>query len=108
MGGAAPFQRMRARWIRNCVSVPSGLAMSMARFEVPQGWTAQAYRFALVQFLIGRSSRRLRQEFAHLARMKCLWSPSWLVSTVGGAPLEVVRRYVENQKLAAGRMMNAA
>jgi len=54
-----------------------------------------------VQILKGRSSRRLRQEFAHLARMKCLWAPSYFVSTVGGAPLEVVRRYVENQKLAA-------
>ncbi|MEX3650952.1 IS200/IS605 family transposase, partial [Mycolicibacterium porcinum] len=35
----------------------------------------------LVQILKGRSSRRLRQEFPHLARMKCLWSPSWFVST---------------------------
>ncbi|MGH9065760.1 MAG: IS200/IS605 family transposase [Acidimicrobiales bacterium] len=30
-----------------------------------------------------------------------LWSPSWLVSTVGGAPLEVVRRYARNQEAAA-------
>ncbi|WP_428342924.1 IS200/IS605 family transposase [Mycobacterium sp.] len=57
----------------------------------------------LVQILTGRSSRLLRQEFAHLARMTCLGSPSWLVFTVGGAPLEVVRRYVENQKVAAAR-----
>jgi putative transposase len=57
----------------------------------------------LVGILKGRSSRRLRQELPHLARMKCLWAPSWLVSAVGGAPLEVVRRYVENQKLAAAR-----
>jgi putative transposase len=56
-----------------------------------------------VQILKGRSSRRLRQEFAHLARMKYLWAPSYFVSTVGGAPLQVVRRYVENQKLAAAR-----
>jgi putative transposase len=62
----------------------------------------------LVQILKGRSSRRLRQEFAHLAPMKCLWAPSWFVSTVGGAPLEVVRRYVENQKLAAARKPKAA
>lgn len=55
----------------------------------------------LVQILKGRSSRRLRQEFAHLTRMKCLWAPSYFVSTVSGAPFEVVRRYVENQKLAA-------
>lgn len=54
----------------------------------------------LVQILKGRSSRRLRQEFAYLARMKCLGSPSWFVSTVGGAPLEVLRRYVEDQDVA--------
>jgi len=62
----------------------------------------------LVQILKGRSSRRLRQEFAHLAPMRCLWSPSGLVCTVGGAPLEVVRRYVENQKVAAARQGRAA
>ncbi len=56
----------------------------------------------LMQMLKGRSSRLLRQEFPHLRRrMPVLWSPSWFVSTVGGAPLEVVRRYVENQKRAA-------
>lgn len=54
----------------------------------------------LIQKLKGRSSRRLRQEFSHLRRLPALWSPSWFVSTVGGAPLEIVRRYVENQKLA--------
>lgn len=55
----------------------------------------------LVQRLKGHSWRLLRQEFPHLRRLGALWSPSWLVSTVGGAPLEVVRRYVENQKRAA-------
>ncbi len=51
--------------------------------------------------LEGRSARLLRQEFPPLRRLGCLWSPSWFVSTVGGAPLEVVRRYVENQKRVA-------
>ena len=46
----------------------------------------------------GRSSRLLRMEFPRLRRLPVLWSPSWFVSTVGGAPLEVVCRYVENQK----------
>jgi len=55
----------------------------------------------LVQSLKGRSSRRLRAEFAPLRRLPSLWSPSWFVSTVGAAPLEVVRRYVENQKRVA-------
>jgi len=55
----------------------------------------------LLQTLKGRSSRQLRAEFPVLRRGAALWSPSWFVSTVGGAPLEVVRRYVENQKRAA-------
>lgn len=61
----------------------------------------------LVRIMKGRSSRRLRQEFPHLARTKCLWAPSWFVSTVGGAPLDVVRPYVENQKLTAARKQTA-
>jgi putative transposase len=51
--------------------------------------------------LKGRSARVLRQEFDHLRRLPSLWTPSWFCSTVGGVPLEVVRRYVEIQKLAA-------
>jgi putative transposase len=55
---------------------------------------------ALMQTLKGRTSGQLRAEFLQLRRLPAVWSPSWLVSTVGGAPLEVVRGYVENQKLA--------
>jgi putative transposase len=56
-----------------------------------------------VRLLKGRSSRLLRREFPRLWHLPVLWSPSWFVSTVGGAPLEVVRRYVENQKAVAAR-----
>ncbi len=55
---------------------------------------------ALLQKLTSRTSGQLRAEFPQLRPPPALWSPSWLVSTVGGAPLEVVRGYVENQKLA--------
>ena len=55
---------------------------------------------ALMHKLTGRTCGQLRAEFPHLRRLPALWSPSWFVSTVGGAPLEVVRGYVENQKLA--------
>jgi putative transposase len=54
----------------------------------------------LVRLVKGRSSRVLRQEFAHLRRLPTLWINSWFPSTVGGAPLAVVKRYVENQKVA--------
>jgi len=55
----------------------------------------------LIGVLKGRSSRVLRKEFPHLRRLPSLWTPSWFLSTVGGARLEVVRRYVENQKRVA-------
>jgi putative transposase len=47
----------------------------------------------------GRSSRFLRQEFPRLkSRLPTLWTNSYFVSTVGGAPLSVIKQYVENQK----------
>jgi putative transposase len=54
----------------------------------------------LVRLVKGRSSRMLRQEFPHLRRLPSLWTNSWFVSTVGGAPLDVIKQYVENQKEA--------
>ncbi|MDT0527913.1 IS200/IS605 family transposase [Micromonospora sp. DSM 115977] len=53
----------------------------------------------LVKQIKGRSSRLLRQEFPHLkSRMPTLWTNSYFVATTGGATLEVVKRYVENQR----------
>lgn len=53
----------------------------------------------LIKNIKGRSSRLLRQEFKVLrTRLPTLWTNSYFVSTVGGAPLEVVKQYVEQQK----------
>lgn len=53
----------------------------------------------LVKGVKGRSSRLLRQEFPHLkSRMPTLWTNSYFVATTGGATLEVIKRYVENQR----------
>jgi putative transposase len=53
----------------------------------------------LVKHIKGSSSRYLRQEFPQLrSRLPTLWTHSYFVSTVGGAPLEVVKQYIENQK----------
>jgi REP-associated tyrosine transposase len=53
----------------------------------------------LVRQLKGRSSRILRSEFPSLTtRLPTLWTNSYFVSTVGGSPLAVVKRYIENQK----------
>ena len=53
----------------------------------------------LVKYIKGVTSHDLRKEFPSLSsRLPSLWTHSYFVSTVGGAPLEVIKQYVENQK----------
>ena len=53
----------------------------------------------VVKSLKGYTSKILREEFPHLkTKMPTLWTNSYFVSTVGGAPLEVIKQYIENQK----------
>jgi putative transposase len=53
----------------------------------------------LVKQIKGRSSRLLRTEFPHLkSRLPTLWTNSYFVATTGGATLQVIKRYVENQR----------
>ena len=52
-----------------------------------------------VKQIKGYSSRILRQEFSWLrSRIPTLWTNSYFVSTVGGAPLTAIKQYIENQK----------
>ncbi len=47
----------------------------------------------------GRSSKILREDFPFLKKiLPTLWTNSYFVSTVGGAPISVVKQYIENQK----------
>ena len=47
----------------------------------------------------GVSSRILREEFPELkTKLPTLWTNSYFVCTVGGAPLEIIKQYVENQQ----------
>jgi putative transposase len=53
----------------------------------------------LVRQMKGRWSRHLRQEFPTLrSRLPTLWTNSYFVCSCGGAPLAVIKRYIENQK----------
>jgi putative transposase len=53
----------------------------------------------LIRLVKGRSSRLLRQEFPRLkSRLPTLWTNCYFVSTTGGAPLELVKKYIEEQK----------
>jgi putative transposase len=55
----------------------------------------------LVNSLKGVSSRRLRQEFPelvqHYYRANKLWAGSYFAGSVGGAPISVLRQYIEQQ-----------
>ena len=52
-----------------------------------------------VKRIKGRTSHDLREEFPWLMkRLPTLWTNSHFVSTVGGAPLAIVKQYIENQK----------
>ncbi|MCR4293646.1 MAG: IS200/IS605 family transposase [Candidatus Kuenenia sp.] len=53
----------------------------------------------LVKNIKGYTSRIMRQEFSTLrTRLPSLWTHSYAVLTCGGAPLSVIKKYIENQK----------
>lgn len=53
----------------------------------------------VVKQMKGRSSRVLRDEFPWLrSRLPTLWTNSYFVATTGGAPMAVIKQYIENQK----------
>lgn len=55
----------------------------------------------LVKILKGRSSRYLRQEFPplerHYWRAKRLWTEAYFAGSCGGAPITVLKQYIQNQ-----------
>lgn len=54
----------------------------------------------LVKRIKGRSSFELRAEFSHLrSKLPTLWTNAYFCATVGGVTLDVVKKYVDNQKL---------
>ena len=53
-----------------------------------------------VRHIKGACSHALRSEFLSLkSRLPTLWTNSYFVSTVGGAPLEIIKQYIENQEV---------
>ena len=53
----------------------------------------------LVETIKGCSSRLLRSELPSLrSRLLTLWTNSYFVATIGGAPLEVIKQCVANQR----------
>lgn len=46
----------------------------------------------------GETSKKLREEFAHLQHLPSLWTRSYFVSTAGNVSSSTIKRYVEQQK----------
>lgn len=64
---------------------------------------------SLVNSLKGVSARRLRQRYRVRTQREHLWSPSYFAASCGGAPLEIIRRYVEQQRRPdEGRRLSSA
>jgi putative transposase len=57
---------------------------------------------ALVNSLKGTSARRLRAEFTGRVNRASIrghfWSPSYLAAPCGGAPLGIIRQYIDQQR----------
>lgn len=52
-----------------------------------------------IKAIKGKTSRILRKEFSSLTtKLPTLWTNSYFVSTVGGAPLSTIKQYIESQK----------
>jgi putative transposase len=54
----------------------------------------------LVNSLKGASSRRLKNTFPGLQKKywgAALWSPSYFAGSCGGAPISIIKEYIENQ-----------
>lgn len=55
----------------------------------------------LVQYIKGRSSRRLQQEFPELGKRywgQHLWARGYFCATVGAVDEAIIKAYIENQK----------
>ena len=65
------------------------------------GWFRVGQLSKLINSFKGVSSRRLFREFPWLENRLWkghLWSPSYFIVAVGGAPLDIIKRYVETQR----------
>lgn len=56
---------------------------------------------SLVNSLKGVSSRLLRRDFPQLTKQYwqgVLWSPSYFAASCGGAPISIIKQYIQQQK----------
>lgn len=60
----------------------------------------------MVNALKGVSSRMLRKNYPQLTKYKSLWSPSYFCVSCGGAPINAIEDYIQNQSTPEGAGSN--
>lgn len=56
----------------------------------------------MVNALKGVSSRMLRKNYPQLRKHKSLWSPNYFCVSCGGAPINAIEKYIQNQNTPEG------
>ena len=102
---SAAIRRLRAIFVSVCADFSASLVEMDGEADhvhLLVNYLPKAAISRLVGSLKGVSSRRLRQERPDLARYTALrhnlWSPSYFAGACGGAPLAVVKQYIEQQQ----------
>jgi putative transposase len=99
------FANLRSTWLAICADFGVDLRESNWEHDHVHLLVSYPPKIALsvlVNSLKGVSARRLRQARFPEVESKLwgphFWSPSYCVVSVGGAPLEIVRRYIQRQR----------
>jgi putative transposase len=97
-----PARRLRALWTEQCEQLGAILVECNGEpdhVHLLLRHPPSLPLWRLVPQLKGVASRTLRQRHPWLRRVGRghLWSPSYFVVSTGGAPIPVVRRYIEQQ-----------
>ena len=101
-------RHIRGKWLCKCCELI--VQMSVAPHVIDKGLSTRRKRLVnyppkvavsnLVNSLKGVSSRLLCKERPDIDRYwrNMLWSPSYFASSCGGTPIDVIRRYIEQQQ----------
>ena len=99
------IEAMREIFTRVCEGFHIELAEFNGESDHVHCWCfRRASNSKLVNSLKGVSSRLLRKQFPELEKRywkNVLWSRSYFAASCGGAPMEIIRQYVEQQKTPA-------
>jgi putative transposase len=98
------INRLRALFTKTCTDFESELVEMDGEDNHVHLLVRYPPKFSVAQLvnsLKGVSSRMLRQERPALARRYwkgVLWSPSYFAASCGGAPIAILKTYIEEQK----------